>query len=66
MGSKYLFKESNKDGCHSEGQDLTTRAVLFFPLYSFMVIYQPDARPIRILAVLRGSRNLKRILQVRL
>ncbi len=47
-------------------KDLTTRAVLFFPLYSFMVIYQPDARPIRILAVLRGSRNLKRILQVRL
>jgi hypothetical protein len=28
-----------------------------------MVIYQPEARPIRIMAVLRGSRNVKHILK---
>lgn len=50
---------------HSRPQ-LTPRAVLFFPLYSFLVVYQPDARPIRILAILRGKRDLKRILQERL
>jgi plasmid stabilization system protein ParE len=46
--------------------DLTTRPVLFFPLYSFLVVYQPDIRPVRIMAVLRGTRNLKRLLRERL
>lgn len=47
-------------------EDLTKRPVLFFPLYSFLVVYQPDVQPIRILAVLRGKRNVKRILKQRL
>jgi antitoxin ParD1/3/4/toxin ParE1/3/4 len=45
--------------------DLTKRPVLFFPLYSFLIVYQPDVKPIRIMAVLRGRRNVKRILQER-
>jgi antitoxin ParD1/3/4 len=47
-------------------KDLTKRPVLFFPLYSFLVVYQPDVEPIRIMAVLRGRRNIKRILKERL
>jgi antitoxin ParD1/3/4 len=27
-------------------KDLTKRPVLFFPLYSFLVVYQPEANPI--------------------
>lgn len=27
-------------------RDLTTRPVLFFPLYSFLVVYRPDTDPI--------------------
>ena len=46
-------------------KDLTSRPVLFFPLYSFLIVYQPDVKPIRIMAVLRGKRNLKRILKER-
>jgi antitoxin ParD1/3/4/toxin ParE1/3/4 len=46
--------------------EVTRRRVLFFSMYSFVVVYQPDVRPIMILAVLRGSRNLKRILRERL
>jgi plasmid stabilization system protein ParE len=46
-------------------KDLTPRPVLFFPLYSFLVVYQPDVKPIRIMAVLRGRRNVKRILKTR-
>jgi plasmid stabilization system protein ParE len=47
-------------------KDLTKRLVLFLPLHSFLVAYQPDVNPIRIMAVLRGKRNVKRILKVRL
>ena len=46
-------------------KDLTNKPVLFFPMYSFLVVYQPDMRPIRIVAVLRGRRNVKRILKER-
>lgn len=47
-------------------KDLTQQRVLFFPLYSFLVVYQPDVRPIRIVAVLRGKRDVKRVLRERL
>lgn len=47
-------------------KDLTREPVLFFPLYSFLVVYQPDWRPVRIMAVLRGKRNVKRLLKERL
>ncbi len=39
-------------------RELTSRPGLFFPLYSFLVVYQPDVRPIRIMAVLRGKRRV--------
>lgn len=47
-------------------KELTHRLVLFFPLYSFLVVYQPGVQPLRILAVLRGRRNVRRILKERL
>jgi antitoxin ParD1/3/4 len=47
-------------------KDLTQRPVLFSPLYSFLVVYQPDANPIRIMAVVRGKRNMKHFLKERL
>ena len=37
----------------------------FFPIYSFVVVYQADVSPIYILGVLRGRRNLRRVLQDR-
>jgi len=46
-------------------KDLTKRPVLFVSLYSFLVVYDPDANPIRVIAVLRGRRNVKRILKKR-
>jgi antitoxin ParD1/3/4/toxin ParE1/3/4 len=45
--------------------DLTDQAVLFFPLYSFLVVYRADISPIRIVAVLRGRRNVRQVLRQR-
>ncbi len=47
-------------------KEFTARPVLFFPLYSFLVVYQPDVNPIRIMAVLRGKRNVRQSLRDRL
>ena len=46
-------------------RDLTRRPVRFFPLYSYLIIYQPADGAIQILAVIHGNRNLKRILKDR-
>lgn len=45
--------------------DLTSRPVLFFPVYSFLIVYPPDVKPLRIMAVLRGRRDVKRVLRKR-
>lgn len=47
---------------HRRG-DLTTRDdVLFWPVYSYLVIYRPDTEPLEILRVLHGNRDVTRIL----
>lgn len=46
-------------------KDLTERPLRFFPLYSFLVVYDPAAAPIRIVAVVRGKRDTKRLLKAR-
>ena len=42
-------------------KDLTGQPVLFFPLYSFLVVYRADATVVQIVAILRGKRNLRRV-----
>ena len=44
--------------------DLTTRTdVLFWPIYSYLIIYRPDTRPVEILRVLHGRRDVKSLLE---
>lgn len=47
-------------------RELTRSPVLFFSLYSFLVVYQPETSPIQILAVLRGKRNVRQVLNDRI
>jgi plasmid stabilization system protein ParE len=46
--------------------DLTSRKVLFYRVFSYLVIYQPGSNPLQILGVLHGKRNVARILRQRL
>ena len=46
--------------------DLTSRPVLFHKVFSYLIIYTPAGRPLQILAVLHGKRNIERILRDRL
>ena len=45
--------------------DLTTRNVLFFSLYQYMIVYRRAAM-VEIVAVLHGKRNVKKLLKDRL
>jgi antitoxin ParD1/3/4/toxin ParE1/3/4 len=42
--------------------DLTSHPVLFFTVYSYMIVYRVGT-PLEIVRVLHGNRNLKRILR---
>jgi plasmid stabilization system protein ParE len=44
-------------------EDLTTREdVRFWPVYSYLIVYRPHTRPLEILRVLHGNRNVMSIL----
>jgi plasmid stabilization system protein ParE len=45
-------------------RDLTERDdLLFWPVWSYLVIYRPDPRPLEIVAVLHGKRDIERVLR---
>ena len=46
--------------------DHTSRPVLFYRIFSYLVIYQPGSGPLQILGVLHGKRNVARLLRQRL
>ena len=46
--------------------DLTRKDVLFFKTYSYLIVYTPRIKPLSILGILHGSRNIARILRRRL
>jgi plasmid stabilization system protein ParE len=43
-------------------EDLTDKPVRFFPVYSFLIIYNPASTPLEIVRVLRGAQNIAAIL----
>jgi len=45
--------------------DLTNRSVLFYKVFSYLIVYEPTTRPILVAAVLHGKRNVSRILSQR-
>jgi plasmid stabilization system protein ParE len=45
--------------------DLTSKHVLFYRIFSYLVIYKPGSKPLQILGVLHGKRNVARILRQR-
>jgi plasmid stabilization system protein ParE len=42
--------------------DLTPRAVLFWPVHAYLIIYR-DSKPLRIARIVHGRRDLKKLLK---
>lgn len=55
-----LGKES---GAGHVREDLTNRPVKFWPLYSYLIVYDPETKPIQIIRVLHGMRDVEDILK---
>jgi|SRR5450759_5788494 toxin ParE1/3/4 len=43
-------------------EDLTSRPVRFWPIYSYLIVYDPETKPVQILRVLHGMRDVEGIL----
>ena len=46
-------------------KDLTHAAVRFFPVYSYLIVYRPESKPLQVVAILHGHREVERILTLR-
>jgi antitoxin ParD1/3/4 len=46
-------------------RDLTDESVRFFAVYSYLIVYRPETKPLQVVAILHGSRDLERVLSKR-
>jgi len=47
-------------------RDLTDQEVKFFPVYSYLIVYRPQTKPLQVASILHGHRDVGRILKDRL
>ncbi len=47
-------------------RDLTSADVRFFSVYSFLIVYRPETKPLQIVSILHGSRDVTGVLTERL
>jgi plasmid stabilization system protein ParE len=58
----YLARRS---GAGHWRKHLTDVPVKFFSIYSYLIVYRPETKPLQVVAFLHGRRNVEQILQHR-
>jgi antitoxin ParD1/3/4/toxin ParE1/3/4 len=43
-------------------EDLTDKPVLFWPVYAYLIIYNPATKPLEIVRIVHGAQDLPRLL----
>jgi antitoxin ParD1/3/4/toxin ParE1/3/4 len=46
-------------------KDLSDKPVKFFPVYSYLIVYLPGTKPLQVVSILHGHRNVEQILKER-
>ena len=54
---------AERPGIGHSRQDLTNRPVKFWSVYSYLIVYDPASRPLSIIAVLHGARDVEHLLK---
>jgi antitoxin ParD1/3/4/toxin ParE1/3/4 len=63
---KIFYKLSDVPHSGHRRPDLTSRQVLLYRVFSYLIVYDPQSKPLRIFGVLHGRRDILRILKERL
>ena len=58
-----IEKLAENPGIGHVRQDLTDRALKFWSVYSYLVVYDPASRPLTVIAVLHGARDVGELLK---
>jgi toxin ParE1/3/4 len=53
-------------GAGHRRRDLTDADVKFFPVYSYLIVYRPEIKPLQIVSILHGRRDVGQVLSGRL
>ena len=61
---KLVFLTGSPNAGHWR-KNLTDERVKFFPVYSYLIVYRPDTKPLQIVAILHGRRDTEQILKER-
>jgi plasmid stabilization system protein ParE len=56
-------KLAERPGIGHTREDLTERPVKFWSVYSYLVVYDPASRPLTIVALLHGARDVEQLLK---
>lgn len=43
--------------------DLADEPLRFWPVYSYLIIYRPEERPLQVVRVLHGARDIRKLLE---
>jgi antitoxin ParD1/3/4/toxin ParE1/3/4 len=62
---KLVFLAGSQGAGHRR-RDLTSADVRFFPVYSYLIVYRPDTKPMQVAAILHGARDVAKLLLTRL
>ena len=46
-------------------KDLTDQAARFLPVYSYLIVYRPETKPLQVVAILHGRREVERVMKQR-
>jgi plasmid stabilization system protein ParE len=62
--SKFVYLADVPGGGHWR-RDLTSADVRFFSVYSYLIVYRPETKPLQIVAVLHSHRDVAKLLSKR-
>ena len=62
--SKFIYLADFPNGGHWR-RDLTSAEVRFFSVYSYLIVYRPNTKPLQIVTILHASRDITKILPKR-
>jgi plasmid stabilization system protein ParE len=61
---KVVFLASTPGAGHWR-RDLTDEPVRFFAVYSYLIVYRAETKPLQVVAILHGSRDVESVLSKR-
>ena len=64
FAAAFRFLASRPEAGHRR-QDLTSLSVKFWPVFSYLLVYDPAAKPLVIVRVLSGRRDVESLLESR-